>query len=236
MTKSYIEILLVLLILLPLALGVSLQRITSSDTKHVLQGWVPNACTLVICASAETGPTEDKGEQGIPAAQELWGPAGTPGPQGDKELELLKTQIRDLQTQLDTFKDTTNKIQRVLLNPNGGVVGGKIFKTDGSTGDYDTAKASCSHMGGAVAVPRDAAENSALQQMVSWHNKRVVLGIHDMGTEGRFEYLDGQVIGYSNWAPGEPNNVGNEDCVEMHPDGTWHDRSCAIPWLIVCEF
>uniref|UniRef100_A0A8D2JCQ3 C-type lectin domain-containing protein n=1 Tax=Varanus komodoensis TaxID=61221 RepID=A0A8D2JCQ3_VARKO len=94
----------------------------------------------------------------------------------------------------------------------------------------------CSRMGGTLAMPRNAAENSAIQQIVVWHNKRAVLGITDRSTEGRFEYPDGNAISYSNWAPGEPNSAGNEDCVEVHPDAKWHDRSCFLEFLILCEF
>ncbi|KAF7247294.1 Pulmonary surfactant-associated protein D [Varanus komodoensis] len=152
------------------------------------------------------------------------------------ELELLKQQIRDLEKTLDDFKAVTNQIQRVLLIPNGVIAGKKIFKTNGLTGDYDAATASCSRMGGTLAMPRNAAENSAIQQIVVWHNKRAVLGITDRSTEGRFEYPDGNAISYSNWAPGEPNSAGNEDCVEVHPDAKWHDRSCFLEFLILCEF
>ncbi|XP_061490946.1 pulmonary surfactant-associated protein D-like isoform X2 [Rhineura floridana] len=245
---------LVLLVLSPLVLGISLQKTTSSDADHVLQGWVPNACTLVICAPTERGPKGEKGDQGLPGTQELQGPArppAIPGPKGDKgsigekgprgesnlpELEQLKTQVRDLQSELDGLKATITKTQKVLLIPSGVIVGEKVFKTDVSGGDYDTGISSCSHLGGKLASPTNAAENNALQQIVIWHNKRAILGINDMATEGKFEYLNGEVIGYSNWAQGEPNNLGNEHCVEMHLDGKWHDRACSLEWLIICEF
>nr|XP_060625027.1 pulmonary surfactant-associated protein D-like [Anolis sagrei ordinatus] len=144
--------------------------------------------------------------------------------------------MKNLQIQLDILKATITKTQKAILAPNGVIVAEKIFKTDGSRGDFDAAQAHCVHMGGTLAVPRNAAENSALQQIVTWHNARAVLGISDRATEGKFEDLKGQVIEYSNWASGEPNDAGNEDCAEMHPDGKWHDRGCALEWLVICEF
>uniref|UniRef100_A0A671PK24 C-type lectin domain-containing protein n=1 Tax=Sinocyclocheilus anshuiensis TaxID=1608454 RepID=A0A671PK24_9TELE len=39
-------------------------------------------------------------------------------------------------------------------------------------------------------------------------------------------------LGFTNWAPGEPNeaihdgDVGKENCVEMYHDGTWNDNNC----------
>lgn len=120
--------------------------------------------------------------------------------------------------------------------PNGAVVGEKVFKTDGSRGDYDAAKDTCLRMGGTLASPKNAAENDALRHIVEWHRSTAILGIDDLKREGRFEHLDGKGLEYSNWAPGEPNNAGNEHCVEMHPDGRWHDRSCDIGLLIICVF
>ncbi|XP_033004646.1 pulmonary surfactant-associated protein D-like [Lacerta agilis] len=240
--RPYTQTMLILLILSPLVRGASLQRTTSSAPRLVLSGWVPNACTLIICASDETRPKGEEGDQGLPRPQELQGPAGPtgiPGSEGDKgciELENLKTQIRGLETELQGLKAAITKTQKVLLTPNGVMVGEKVFKTDGSRGDYDAARETCSRMGGALAFPRNAAENSALQKIVTWYNRRAVLGINDMAAEGRFVNLNGDVIGYSNWAQGEPNNLGNEDCVEMHQDGKWHDRGCTLEWLVICEF
>uniref|UniRef100_A0AAY4ERR3 C-type lectin domain-containing protein n=1 Tax=Denticeps clupeoides TaxID=299321 RepID=A0AAY4ERR3_9TELE len=45
-------------------------------------------------------------------------------------------------------------------------------------------------------------------------------------------WTDMTALGFVNWAPGEPNgifhgaNLGNEDCVEMYPDGLWNDNNC----------
>ena len=37
----------------------------------------------------------------------------------------------------------------------------------------------------------------------------------------------GEVLSYLNWRPGEPNNVGEEDCIIFAlQDGTWLDASC----------
>lgn len=235
------------LILPQLALGVSLQRTSRSAT--VPQGWVPNACTLIICASDKGDPRRD---MGIPGTQDLSGPSeplaisappnrdtggtGTRGKIHFPELELLKAEMKELQKEMEVFKATLTKTQKVLLIPNGVIVGEKIFKTDGSRGDFHAANASCTRMDGNLALPRDAAENSALQQIVAWHNRRAVLGISYMTTQRKFVDLNGDSIGFFSWAPGEPNNVGYEKCVEMHPDGKWHDRICELDWLIICEF
>ncbi|XP_048362309.1 collectin-43-like [Sphaerodactylus townsendi] len=250
MTQPYIQTVLRLLILCLPVLGVSTQTaISPSTTRHVLKGWVPNACTLVVCAPSGRGPEEKNGDQ------ELQGPVGAPSiqePQRDDgarrkkrlrrdanqvELECLRKEIRNVQTQLNTYKAAINQTLKVLLMPHGGMVGNKIFKTDGSTGDYETAKTLCSQMGATIASPRNAAENKAVQQIVQWRNQKAILGINDIESEGTFVYyMTGEIIGYSNWASGEPNNLANEDCGEIHPDGKWHDRRCELEWLVICEW
>ncbi|XP_060098592.1 pulmonary surfactant-associated protein D-like [Heteronotia binoei] len=186
MTQSYIQTVFRLLILCLLSVGVSTQ-VSSPVTSYLLKGWVPNACTLVVCAPHKRGLEKGNGDQ-------------------------------------------------VLLVPSGVMVGDKIFKTDGSTGDYETAKILCSQMGATIALPKNAAENKAVQQIVQWQNKKAVLGATDSDKEGTFKNASGKIVTYFNWAPGEPNNLQNEDCVEMHPDGKWHDRRCGLEWIIICEF
>jgi len=42
--------------------------------------------------------------------------------------------------------------------------------------------------------------------------------------------------GYTNWAPGEPSNSNDEDCVQMYDfQHSWNDRSCAEAHPAICE-
>jgi hypothetical protein len=52
------------------------------------------------------------------------------------------------------------------------------------------------------------------------------IGLNDLGVEGVFTWTDGSPFDFSWWAYDEPNNAGNEDCVEMWPDGAWNDAGC----------
>lgn len=60
------------------------------------------------------------------------------------------------------------------------------------------------------------------------------IGLNDIAVEGLFEWVSGQPVTYTNWAPGEPNdnpNVGGEDLGALtgplnpfnRPTGTWTD-------------
>ncbi len=66
-------------------------------------------------------------------------------------------------------------------------------------------------------------------------------GLAREGAGWRWE--DGTALSYSNWGPGEPNNLlGNEDCVELNrfendptPHPGWNDQACSSTWRYVCE-
>lgn len=52
------------------------------------------------------------------------------------------------------------------------------------------------------------------------------IGFTDEVVEGSFGWYDQSPISYTNWAPDEPNQAGDEDCVQIYPDGMWNDLNC----------
>uniref|UniRef100_A0A8D0GWZ1 C-type lectin domain-containing protein n=1 Tax=Sphenodon punctatus TaxID=8508 RepID=A0A8D0GWZ1_SPHPU len=178
------------------------------------------------------------GLQGLTGLQGPKGQIGSPGSQGDKGS------IGDKGTKGDSglSGNQQNNLELspyflALTFPNGKIVGDKIFMTSGYEGNFDDLKKKCMQAGGQLASPRNNEENAAVQQIVFTHDKSVFLGINDIQTEGKFTYLDGKPIVYSNWQPGEPNNdKGIEDCVQVFSTGKWNDKSCDERLLILCEF
>ncbi|XP_053891584.1 pulmonary surfactant-associated protein D-like [Malaclemys terrapin pileata] len=179
-----------------------------------------------------------RGTQGLPGKAGSFGPKGKKGSVGERgQTGLSGSQVRELQAQLKAVQATVSKAQKVLLFPNGMTVSEKIFKTESSEGNFETSKAACSKAGGLLASPRNSAENSAIQQIAARHKKMPFLGLNDIQTEGTFKHLNGEALGYSNWASNKPDNSeGIEDCVEVRPSGKWNDKSCAEKQLIICEY
>ena len=49
------------------------------------------------------------------------------------------------------------------------------------------------------------------------------IGFNDIVEEGNWVWVTGEEVTYTNWAPGEPNNAGEEHYGEIYSDGTWND-------------
>ena len=65
------------------------------------------------------------------------------------------------------------------------------------------------------------------------------IGLDDLATEGRYVWAEShQVVEYSNWNAGEPNDtLNNEDCVLKYPGGEgWNDTICtSSSYHALCE-
>ena len=90
--------------------------------------------------------------------------------------------------------------------------------------------------GGYLSILNDAAENMFVQSI----NSRPHLGACDADTEGNWQWLDGSSLTYVSWSAGEPNNMNDEDCLELaYTGGYWNDIWCSSnPYTAgyVCEF
>ncbi|MEQ1565525.1 MAG: MopE-related protein [Myxococcota bacterium] len=61
-------------------------------------------------------------------------------------------------------------------------------------------------------------------------------GFNDRALEGDFVWSSGEPVSYSNWAAGEPNNSGEEDCAQLLWSGyAWNDAACGSALPYVCE-
>lgn len=72
----------------------------------------------------------------------------------------------------------------------------------------------------------DATENACITAAIQQYGGVIWIGFNDEQVEGTFEWYDQSQITYTNWAGGEPNQAGNEDCVQIYPNGQWNDLEC----------
>ncbi|XP_069835328.1 pulmonary surfactant-associated protein A-like [Dendropsophus ebraccatus] len=193
------------------------------------------------------GPIGKPGSSGLPGQKGEKGNIGLqglPGVKGEKSdnsgqlamLSTIQSRLSSLEARLDKLQRSILTRTKALLFARGASSGEKTFVTNGEVLPYDQLKALCQKAGGHLASPRNMEENQAVLHITQFYKVPPFLGITDIQTEGTFRYPDGKPITYLNWNRGEPNQTGEEDCVEMFSDGKWNDKSCQENRLVICEF
>jgi hypothetical protein len=96
---------------------------------------------------------------------------------------------------------------------------------------FADGRVTCAGLGAHVAILSTAALDAAAEALVGARD--TFIGLTDEVTEGQFIWVDGTLLGFSNWELGEPND-GNgstsEDCAIIagtRPAKGWDDRPCA---------
>ncbi|MEQ9188569.1 MAG: GEVED domain-containing protein [Cryomorphaceae bacterium] len=115
-----------------------------------------------------------------------------------------------------------------------GTLGGHTYFLTNAMMSKAAAQALATSMGGYLASISSQAENDFLQPRVSgsfpW------IGLTDGAAEGTFVWDNGEAFSYSNWSGGEPNNAGNEDCVQYYyTTGFWNDVLCSNSYPGIIE-
>ena len=116
------------------------------------------------------------------------------------------------------FGDVTSAITASIFTYNG------KFYLLSNAGTWTQAQAQAVTLGGNLVTVNDAAENQFLVNTFGG-TERLWIGLTDEVTEGTFKWANGEAVTYTNWFPGEPNDLNNEDYVEFNflGAGIWND-------------
>ena len=99
-----------------------------------------------------------------------------------------------------------------------------------SAGTWDEVQAEAQRLGGNLVTINDAAEESWIRDVFS-DSEQLWTGLNDVAIEGQFEWISGESVTYTNWAPGEPSNSGgNEDYGVLNYFNQWHDTASNGAW------
>jgi cysteine-rich repeat protein len=106
---------------------------------------------------------------------------------------------------------------------------------------WQNAESICEENGGHLAVIEDIAVDNLVKSIVP-DNFFVWIGYTDLSQEANstaanFRKVTGDIIGagFHNFRTGEPNQSGNEDCVEFRTLRQWNDQPCTSNNPFVCE-
>ena len=120
--------------------------------------------------------------------------------------------------------------------------GGHTYQVCSTTGgglNWTGSRDACAAYGYYLVTVDDQAEQDFLAaEAAALAAGSIWIGYNDRAwSEGTFWWTGASGSGYEAWNSGEPNNAGNEDCVEMRDTAgwLWNDMSCNTinPWI--CE-
>ncbi len=114
------------------------------------------------------------------------------------------------------------------INLTGGYTYGQSTYILSSAGTWEAAQAQARSLGGNLVTINDIAEESWLKQ--TFGTNELWIGLTDKDSEGNFQWISGEKITYTNWAPTEPNNTSDfgsdADFVRMN----YNDGSGGLDW------
>ncbi|XP_078697496.1 C-type mannose receptor 2-like [Branchiostoma floridae x Branchiostoma belcheri] len=113
----------------------------------------------------------------------------------------------------------------------------KIFAEEKT---YSEAQQTCASDGGRLAMIKTEAVFSFLVRLIRRVDglKDYWFGLDDMAVEGQWTWSDGApLISRSNWAWGEPNNQGDQDCASLWAARKfqWDDNGCDVKTYFICQ-
>uniref|UniRef100_A0A8C9CRC9 C-type lectin domain-containing protein n=1 Tax=Peromyscus maniculatus bairdii TaxID=230844 RepID=A0A8C9CRC9_PERMB len=111
---------------------------------------------------------------------------------------------------------------------------GSCYLFSRTLGSWGASATSCQDLGAHLVIINSVEEQLFLKY---WHirkNERSWIGLSDHRHEGSWQWVDDTPLRLSFWQEGEPNNEGDEDCVELAED-KWNDRRCTANNFWVCE-
>ena len=119
--------------------------------------------------------------------------------------------------------------------------GSSTFTFHAGPATYAEARADRQARGVDIASIHSAEENADAFALTN--RRDTWIGINDMQTEGTWVWSDGSTVGYTNWAPGEPNSYeGDEDCAIFWSGGEywkWYDayggQNCNARLAYLCR-
>ncbi len=114
--------------------------------------------------------------------------------------------------------------------------GGHCYRYFPETKTWSDARAACQALSADLVSISDGAENDFVATLAA---ETFYTGYNDQASEGAWGWIDGTPNTYTHWAPSEPNNSGNEDCMHYYIGGTypkyWNDIQCGATQPYMCE-
>ncbi|TKR82374.1 hypothetical protein L596_016111 [Steinernema carpocapsae] len=120
--------------------------------------------------------------------------------------------------------------------------GSKCFQFLSHAQEWSQAQETCTELGGnLVSIPDGLENNQIAEQAYAVFGRKNASGNfwsggNDLATHGKWSWIDGSGFGFANWAPGQPGNGINLDCVSVDMiSGLWKAENSFLKKPFVCE-
>lgn len=113
---------------------------------------------------------------------------------------------------------------------------GLCYFFSNSQKNWNDSVTACREVGAQLVIIKSTEEQSFLQ-LTSKNKGSTWMGLSDLNKEGTWNWVDGSPLFFrfmKYWNEGEPNNHGEEDCVEFKGDG-WNDGRCELEKFWICK-
>ncbi|CAL8329538.1 unnamed protein product [Lota lota] len=149
-----------------------------------------------------------------------------------KEMYQLQTIINNVTLERDQFKELNRLKDRGCLQ-GWQLHGGSCYFLSTEKKSWLDSRQDCLNRGADLVIINSQEEQDFINNLgcTLW------IGLSDFESESVWTWVDGSPLTRPRfWAPGEPNNIGDEDCAGV-PSSTekWNDVPCTVKWHWVCE-
>jgi hypothetical protein len=120
-----------------------------------------------------------------------------------------------------------------VVSARAGIIGGPVLNPNNghsyyllSNDTWTNSEAAAVQLGAHLVTVTDGPENQWLGSTFSHFDgtdRSLWIGFSDRATEGNWQWSSGEPVTYTNWWPGEPNDLNGEDYAYLSLDGTWND-------------
>ncbi|XP_076779876.1 CD209 antigen-like protein B isoform X1 [Arvicanthis niloticus] len=113
---------------------------------------------------------------------------------------------------------------------------GNCYFFSKSQRNWNDAVTACKEVKAQLVIINNDEEQTFLQQ-ISKAKGATWMGLSDLKKEATWLWVDGSTLSsrfQKYWNRGEPNNIGEEDCVEFAGDG-WNDSKCDLKKFWICK-
>uniref|UniRef100_I3KC15 C-type lectin domain-containing protein n=1 Tax=Oreochromis niloticus TaxID=8128 RepID=I3KC15_ORENI len=115
--------------------------------------------------------------------------------------------------------------------------GGRCFIFDSSQKNWTDAESSCETLGGHLASFHSTAEYTFIRGLIytaAGSYKEAWVGGRKNVSETVWMWSDGSQFNFINWASGEPNNSGGNNCIQINYGDNVNDVECKWNSSFVC--